>query len=72
MAVMSEEFLVDAALKVINLGVHGGELDHTDPMNQVLVAGAHIVLAARDANLSPEDVFRIIRENAKPEEPLDY
>lgn len=71
MAVMSDEFLVDAALKVVNLGVHGGQLDPSDPMNQVLVAGAHVVLAARDANLEPQDVFDLIRANAKPEEPFD-
>lgn len=71
MTVMSDEFLVNAAYKVVNLGVHGGQLDPNDPMNQVLVAGAQVILAARDANLEPQDVFDLIARNAKPEEPLD-
>lgn len=57
--------LVEVAHLVINDGVQGGQLNPFDPMAQVLVAGANVILAATDAGLTPEDVFNLIRDNAR-------
>lgn len=43
-------------------------LDPFDPYDQVLVAGANIIVEATAAGLGPEDVFRLIRENARDTE----
>lgn len=42
-------------------------LDPWNPYDQVLVAGANLIVEATAAGLGPEDVFRLIRENARTE-----
>lgn len=49
-----------AAQDIIENGVVRKGLDPSDPKNQVLVAGATVVLAAAEAGLSPSEVLGLI------------
>lgn len=64
--VISHEEVVAFARIVMEVGVGKQQLDPANPASQVLVAGASVIVAATDAGLGPDDVFDLIRDNAKP------
>lgn len=61
----SAEQVLEAAQKVWLTGALGGNLDPRDPQNQVLVAGATVILASAGAGLSPDEVLTLIVQEAE-------
>lgn len=63
--VPTQEQVCAEAQSIINEGVIGQGLDPTDARNQILVAGAAVVLAAVEAGLTPGDVLALIQYAGK-------
>lgn len=58
----SSEVVLEAAASIFQYGVMGGRLNPRDPVSQVLVAGATVIMASAQAGLASEEVLLLIAQ----------